>query len=277
MSGETGTYIQHTIDGTLVSEEEYKAHMEFKLIQTAEARTDEEYLAFDLFEYEREFFKEFGKKKIVKTRKDHSCSSPVSKRHTISTGTRVLYECRLHESDVWQYHWTCFGCIDEAMYSDERIKERIKNADLKNCIPVSTAFTSIKGKLSKMRPDLDHTNFARAQVANSIETFDEYDVAVLPLAVYPNQGNNIVYPALGLAGEAGEVADKIKKVIRDKNGVLDESDRVAILKEVGDVMWYCAALASELKSTSKQCAQMNVKKLLDRNAKGTLQGEGDDR
>jgi len=242
--------------------EEYKINIEYQ------KKSDEEYLAFDPFCHDIVDFKEFGKKKIVKTRKIHECSSPVGKKHMIQIGERVRYECMLDSGDTWLYHWTCFDCINECIFAEDFSIEDCSGFEY---IPPTD------GKLSKMRPDLDHTDFARAQIADSIETHDEYDSVVLSLAVYPDQGSNFTYPALGLAGEAGEVADKIKKVLRDKNGILHESDRVAILKEIGDVMWYCAALSAELGSSSKECAQMNVKKLLDRNAKGTLQGEGDDR
>ena len=68
--------------------------------------------------------------------------------------------------------------------------------------------------------------------------FQEYQDKSRKTAQYPDLGKNFVYPTLGLAGEAGEVAEKIKKVIRDKNGIIDEETREMIKKELGDVLWY---------------------------------------
>ena len=65
-------------------------------------------------------------------------------------------------------------------------------------------------------------------------------------ALYPNVGSNVIYPTLGLVGEAGEVADKVKKILRDKNGVFDKDSKDAIKFELGDVLWYISQLSSEL-------------------------------
>lgn len=108
-------------------------------------------------------------------------------------------------------------------------------------------------------------------------TFDDYEEKVMNLAFYPNKGNNIVYPTLGLCGESGEIAEKIKKVIRDKGGVVSDSDRVALGKELGDVLWYVVAAAFELGFSAEEIASMNIEKLYGRKEKGTLSGEGDDR
>lgn len=110
-----------------------------------------------------------------------------------------------------------------------------------------------------------------------MKTFKEYEEVMLPLARYPNIGNNYVYPTLGLTGEAGEFADKIKKIIRDKEGVISAEDRVGLLKELGDVLWYVTSCARELDSSLPEVAEMNITKLLDRNKRNVLQGEGDER
>lgn len=102
-------------------------------------------------------------------------------------------------------------------------------------------------------------------------TFSEYQEAARSTAIYPRD-RAIVYPALGLTGEAGEVAEKVKKWIRDGN-----LDREAIAKELGDVLWYIAALAGDLEISMDQIAQQNVLKLQDRAARGKLQGSGDNR
>lgn len=107
--------------------------------------------------------------------------------------------------------------------------------------------------------------------------FDEYTESVLPLARYPNVGKNLTYPVLGLCGEAGEVAEKVKKQIRDREGVIDAKFIEDVIKELGDVLWYVAAVASEVGVTLEGVAKMNMVKLHDRAARGKLQGNGDSR
>ena len=96
-------------------------------------------------------------------------------------------------------------------------------------------------------------------------------------AVYPDAGSNLLYPTLGLCGEAGEVAEKIKKMVRDDGGVLGDERRDALAKELGDVLWYVAQLASEAGLDLDAIAEANLEKLLSRRERGVLQGSGDDR
>lgn len=104
---------------------------------------------------------------------------------------------------------------------------------------------------------------------------NHYQEGALETAIYPLP---ITYPALGMAGEAGEVADKVKKVIRDKNGDFsDKETKHAIAEEIGDVMWYCATLAHDLGFTLDEIANMNYEKLMSRKARGKLHGSGDNR
>lgn len=107
--------------------------------------------------------------------------------------------------------------------------------------------------------------------------FEEYREKSRKTAAYPDAGNNYVYPTLGLAGEAGEVAEKIKKVIRDKGGQINDETREEIKKELGDVLWYVAQLATELGLSLDDIAEHNIKKLYDRMERGVLQGDGDNR
>jgi len=79
-------------------------------------------------------------------------------------------------------------------------------------------------------------------------TFKEYQKEAIKCAQYPEIGNNIRYPLLGLIGETGEVAEKFKKMIRDDGGVLSDERRLAIQKELGDVLWYTQAVAYERKA-----------------------------
>jgi NTP pyrophosphatase (non-canonical NTP hydrolase) len=96
-------------------------------------------------------------------------------------------------------------------------------------------------------------------------------------AVYPDAGDNLTYPALGLCGEAGECAEKVKKAIRDDGGVLSDERRVALAAELGDVLWYLAQLASEAGLDLDEIADDNLAKLLSRRDRGVLQGSGDAR
>lgn len=107
--------------------------------------------------------------------------------------------------------------------------------------------------------------------------FEEYQKIVKKTSIYPNQGNNVAYATLGLAGEAGEVADKVKKLIRDSNGVLTKDKRKEMIKELGDVLWYLTACASELGVDLEEVATQNAKKVEDRRVRGVISGEGDNR
>ena len=106
---------------------------------------------------------------------------------------------------------------------------------------------------------------------------NEYQQMARRTAIYPGAGSNMIYPTLGLAGEAGEVAEKVKKVIRHKEGVFDDDTRAAISKELGDVLWYVAQIASELNLDLSNVAQQNLDKLADRAKRGKIKGNGDER
>ncbi len=107
--------------------------------------------------------------------------------------------------------------------------------------------------------------------------FEEYQKKVKETSIYPNQGNNVAYATLGLAGEAGEVADKVKKLIRDAGGKLTPDKREEMIKELGDVLWYLTAVSNELSVSIEEVATKNVHKLEDRKARGVISGEGDNR
>ena len=96
-------------------------------------------------------------------------------------------------------------------------------------------------------------------------------------AQYPNLGSNYIYPTLGLVGEAGEVAEKIKKVIRDKKGVFDNESKNSLKKELGDVLWYLSNICTEFNFSLDDIAKQNLEKLKVRAAKGKISGSGDDR
>jgi NTP pyrophosphatase (non-canonical NTP hydrolase) len=88
---------------------------------------------------------------------------------------------------------------------------------------------------------------------------------------------NLAYMSLGLAGEAGEVANKVKKLIRDSNGRLTDEAKAELIKEVGDVLWYCAGMATVLDVNLADVAQANINKLKLRAAMGKIGGAGDNR
>ena len=107
--------------------------------------------------------------------------------------------------------------------------------------------------------------------------FKTYQKQARKTAQYPYLGSNNIYPTLGLVGEAGEVAEKVKKVIRDKNGIFDDESKLAIKKELGDVLWYISNLCTELSFNLEDVAKENLEKLRLRSEKGNIKGSGDNR
>jgi len=111
----------------------------------------------------------------------------------------------------------------------------------------------------------------------SVSEFDLYQLAAQQTAIYPSLSHPIVYPALGLAGEAGEVAEKVKKMCRDDNCILTDVRRDALKKELGDVLWYVSEVARQAGLSLADVAKLNAEKLNDRVKNGTLLGDGDNR
>jgi NTP pyrophosphatase (non-canonical NTP hydrolase) len=106
---------------------------------------------------------------------------------------------------------------------------------------------------------------------------DEYQDKAKVTAFYPRRWANLNYPTLGLCGEAGEFANKVKKIERDHGGVLTDAVRQALKEELGDVLWYVAMCADELGLTLSDVAETNVAKLASRLARDQIKGEGDQR
>lgn len=106
--------------------------------------------------------------------------------------------------------------------------------------------------------------------------FNGYQQRAWKTAHYPDRGKNLWYPALGL-GESGEAQNIIKKVYRDSNGVPTEEQRQQIIKELGDILWYIAAVATELNYGLDRVAFFNLEKLKSRAERGTIKGSGDNR
>jgi NTP pyrophosphatase (non-canonical NTP hydrolase) len=107
--------------------------------------------------------------------------------------------------------------------------------------------------------------------------FNDYQTKSCKTARYPVIGHPVIYPTLGLVNEAGEVAGKIKKVFRDKEGQISEETREALKAELGDVLWYIAQVATELDLSLADIAEANIAKLSDRLERGKIKGEGDNR
>jgi len=107
--------------------------------------------------------------------------------------------------------------------------------------------------------------------------FNKYQKFVKKYSFYPKKGHNISYPALGIAGEGGEVCDKIKKILRDSKGRVSKDDKRFIKKELGDVLFYITAEANELKLKLQDIVDSNIDKIVGRRKRGTLHGSGDER
>ena len=106
---------------------------------------------------------------------------------------------------------------------------------------------------------------------------NDYQKESRKTAIYPNLDNNPIYPTLGLVGESGEVADKVKKIIRDNGGVFDDESKHALMLELGDVLWYVAQLSHELGYDLEDVAVSNLSKLKSRSSRGIIKGSGDNR
>lgn len=128
----------------------------------------------------------------------------------------------------------------------------------------------VEGTLADMTDDTRANVVTTIEYETSIQELDKYrfDESWMP---------RIVMYALGLAGEAGEVADKIKKVYRDKNGVFSGDDQLAIIKELGDCLWYMTRIAGCFGFGIMGVARFNLAKLFGRRDRGTQAGSGDNR
>jgi NTP pyrophosphatase (non-canonical NTP hydrolase) len=117
--------------------------------------------------------------------------------------------------------------------------------------------------------------------ATPFQTFASYSRAAESTAIYPGQGEGgltgIIYTTLGLTNEAGEVAGKLKKIMRDSGGTITEEHRKALASEAADTLWYLDRLAAELGTSLQALATANAAKLADRMERGVIQGSGDNR
>jgi len=107
--------------------------------------------------------------------------------------------------------------------------------------------------------------------------FKEYQELARQTAIYPNQGQNFTYPAMALAGEAGEVAGKVSKILRAGENELSDEEREKIAGELGDVLWFLSQLSWEIKIPLEEIATRNLAKLKSRQERKLLEGDGDER
>lgn len=166
----------------------------------------------------------------------------------------------------------------------------IQDAARKYGCTQSRLYTAIKrNKLRSVRDmgrvyldedEMDKLFGTQTDVPSPFLTLNGYQDAAMTTRTEQTYGSSaIVYPTLGLTGEAGEVADKVKKVLRGDNGTreFDEEAREAIALELGDVLWYAAALAKDLGYDLEDIARMNLRKLQDRQSRQVIHGNGDNR
>lgn len=166
----------------------------------------------------------------------------------------------------------------------------IQDAARKYGCTQSRLYTAIKrNKLRSVRDmgrvyldedEMDKLFGTQTDVPSPVLTLNDYQKAAMTTRTEQTYGTGaIVYPTLGLTGEAGEVADKVKKVLRGDNGTreFDEEAREAIAYELGDVLWYAAALAKDLGYDLEDIARMNLRKLQDRQSRQVIHGNGDNR
>jgi len=112
-----------------------------------------------------------------------------------------------------------------------------------------------------------------------MDSLQRYYKATATTAIYPDQGklNGLIYTTLGLSGEAGELANKVKKILRDNKSVIDDATRLELIYELGDILWYVSQAAHELQVNLPDVAQMNIDKLSIRKINDKIGGSGDHR
>ena len=135
-----------------------------------------------------------------------------------------------------------------------------------------------RGKI-KMNGQLELELGAQTNESNKykrISDLDMYQKVAKQTAIYPRE-QAIIYPTLGLTGEAGEVANKVKKIIRDDGNKINESLVQEISAEIGDCLWYISVLADDIGIKLSDIANANLVKLANRKEKGTIHGSGDKR
>jgi NTP pyrophosphatase (non-canonical NTP hydrolase) len=157
--------------------------------------------------------------------------------------------------------WKTASLAATVMEKNEKLRQTVET--------LNAEVLRLKEKIVSMQAE------GARQVKTKSYGFNEYQKEASDTAIYSDE-IKIIYPALGLS-EAGEVQGKVKKVLRDKGGVFDEETKREIGKELGDILWYIAALARDLELSMEAIAKYNIEKLRSRKARGVLGGSGDNR
>ena len=160
--------------------------------------------------------------------------------------------CRAPGSTYCEYG-ACSSCIYSSFYNIE------KYAACSSCI-YSSLYNIEKNELEEKELN-----------------FDEYQIKSRKTAIYPKLGESYVYPLIGMNGECGELTEKIKKILRDKNGKWNNDDTKGISKEIGDILWYAAQVATEFDLSLNNIAKENLEKLQNRQKRDKIHGSGDNR
>lgn len=114
-------------------------------------------------------------------------------------------------------------------------------------------------------------------IRKSNMNINDYQEAAVKTAIYNREKYSIMYPSMGLAGECGEILNKVKKVYRDNDGQFSEETKRVIASEIGDSLWYIATLADDLGFDLESIAAANIAKLNSRKERGVISGSGDER
>jgi NTP pyrophosphatase (non-canonical NTP hydrolase) len=145
-----------------------------------------------------------------------------------------------------------------------------------NILTIIIVARNANGTCHKTNGQYAGQNLSFYQVEKDVN-FAEYQEKAKQTAKYPVIGHGVIYPTLGLTNEAGEVAGKIKKIFRDREGLIGETELAALKGELGDVLWYLAQVSTELGLSLDEIADNNIAKLMDRQRRGKIQGDGDNR
>ena len=107
--------------------------------------------------------------------------------------------------------------------------------------------------------------------------FNEYQEKAKETAIYPKLSPSWLFPSIGLSGELGEVMEKLKKIIRDDNGIITDEKKTELKREIGDILWYLSILSHELGLSLQEIAETNIEKIKSRHQRGVVHGQGDNR
>lgn len=182
-------------------------------------------------------------------------------------------DCSNNTLEFWE------GCKDLPIY-DDKLKAwgKLIGVYKGNDFPIHVIFGEMKTGLTYTLEDANKSLHPKKIGYDITEMdFNSYQEKAWVTAKYPNMHNNLTYPTLGLTGEAGEIANKVKKIQRDYNSILTLKMRETLIDELGDVLWYIAAIATELNCPLENIAKNNIIKLYKRLEENKISGEGDNR